>query len=50
MYRLFGSNEKIQLMTNWKQKYLIKDGLKETIEWFMKKSNLDKYKFDNYNI
>ena len=46
--RLLGSNEKIQLLTDWKPKYTFEEGLAETIKFF--KENLDKYKVDIYNI
>jgi len=48
--RLFGSNEKLKKLTNWKQQYSLEKGLKETIEWFSKKENLAKYKAGIYNI
>jgi len=48
--RLFGSNEKLLKLTNWKQKFDIETGLRNTIEWFMHQDNLAKYKYDIYNI
>lgn len=48
--RLFGSNEKILQHTNWRQKYSLEDGLKETIEWFRDSKNLRLYKADIYNV
>lgn len=48
--RLFGSNEKILQHTNWRQKYSLEDGLKETIEWFRDSKNLSLYKADIYNV
>ncbi|MCD4819049.1 MAG: NAD-dependent 4,6-dehydratase LegB [Candidatus Cloacimonetes bacterium] len=48
--RLFGSNQKIKELTNWSQKFSLKEGLKETIYWFSKKENLIKYKAGIYNI
>jgi len=48
--RLYGSNEKIKKLTNWKQEYSLEEGLKETIEWFSKKENLSKYKAGIYNV
>ncbi len=48
--RLFGSNEKILQQTNWRQKYSLEDGLKETIEWFRDSKNLRLYKADIYNV
>lgn len=50
VFRLFGSNEKIQKMTNWKQHYSLQEGLKTTIEWFKIKENLNQYKADIYNL
>jgi len=48
--RLFGSNEKIKILTNWKQNFSLEAGLIKTIEWFLEKENLNKYKSDLYNI
>ena len=48
--RLFGSNEKLRNLTNWKQEFSFEEGLKETIEWFRKKENLMRYKAGLYNI
>ena len=50
VYRLFGSNEKLKSFTNWTQKYTLEVGLKETIDWFSKKENLQQYKSDIYNV
>ena len=50
VFRLFGSNEKIKTFTNWNQKYLLEDGLKETIDWFSNSDNLRLYKSNAYNI
>ena len=46
--RLLGSNENINRLSNWKEKYTLKEGLSETIKWL--RINLDKYKTDIYNI
>lgn len=46
--RLLGSNQKILQLTNWKMKYDLESGLKETIEFFEK--NIEKYKTDIFNI
>lgn len=48
--RLFGSNEKLKSLTEWSQKYSLKDGLSETIEWFHNKENLKQYKANIYNL
>ncbi len=50
VFRLFGSNEKLKSYTGWNQKYTLEEGLKETIEWFSKKENLQQYKSDIYNV
>lgn len=48
--RLLGSNEKIKRLTNWTPKFTFEEGIKETIDWFKIKENLQKYKVDIYNI
>ena len=48
--RLFGKNEKIQKLTNWRQQYDIERGLQETVEWFRNDENLRLYKPDIYNV
>ena len=50
VFRLFGSNEKLKTYTDWRQLFTLEDGLKETIEWFSKKENLQQYKSDIYNV
>ena len=50
VFRLFGSNEKLKSYTDWNQKYTLEEGLKETIDWFSKKENLQQYKSDIYNV
>ncbi len=46
--RLLGCNEKILRLTDWKPRYSLEEGLKETIDFL--RNNLDKYKTDIYNI
>lgn len=48
--RLLGCNEKLKRLTGWSQKFTFEEGLKETIEWFKLKKNLERYKIDLYNI
>ena len=48
--RLCGSNVKIKEMTNWKLKYSLDEGLKNTVKWFSNKANLERYKEDIYNV
>jgi len=46
--RLFCDNTKILSKTDWKPKYKLSDGLRETIEWL--KHNLQYYKSEIYNV
>lgn len=46
--RLLGCNEKILRLTDWKPKYSLEQGLRNTIDFL--KENLDKYKTDIYNL
>jgi len=48
--RLLGSNEKIRRLTGWQPEYTLKQGIRETIEWFRDKENLRRYKWDVYNV
>ncbi len=48
--RLFGSNEKIRSLTNWKPQYDLSRGLSETIAWFKDPVNGSRYKGDVYNV
>lgn len=50
VFRLFGDDTKIKKHTDWNQAYTLKEGLKETIEWFSKKENLRLYKPGIYNV
>lgn len=48
--RLRGDNSLIMSLTNWKPKYDLSSGLRETIDWFEHSDNLKKYKTNIYNI
>ena len=48
--RLLGSNEKIKKLTGWRPSYSFEEGIRETIEWFKKGDNLQRYKSDLYNM
>ena len=52
--RLFGDNSKIKSLTGWEPIYGgiegFKKGLEITIEWFLKKENLENYKSKIYNV
>ncbi|HPZ07440.1 MAG TPA: NAD-dependent 4,6-dehydratase LegB [Candidatus Eremiobacteraeota bacterium] len=46
--RLFADTQKARQLLKWIPQYSLKDGLKETIEWFKDHKNL--YKVDMYNV
>jgi len=48
VFRLYGSNEKIMRLTDWKTTYTLNQGLTETIAWF--RDNNSRYKSNIYNI
>jgi NAD dependent epimerase/dehydratase len=50
VHRLWCDNTKIKTLTGFEPQYSIRDGLAKTIEWFLKKENLSKYKSDIYNV
>ena len=50
VFRLFGDNKKIIEHCGFKMKYDLKQGLTETIEWFMNAEKLKKYKAGIYNV
>lgn len=49
VFRLCGDNTKIKSLTDWAPRYSLKEGLKETIDWFSNPENLKKYKYTIYN-
>ena len=50
VFRLWGDNSKINELTGFHPYYSIEKGLTETIQWFLKKENLEKYKSGIYNV
>jgi len=50
VFRLYGDNTLIKELTGYTPNYNLRDGLSETIDWFLKKENLAKYKTDIYNV
>jgi NAD dependent epimerase/dehydratase len=48
--RLLGSATKIKSLTGWQPKVDLKEGLKQTIEWFNNTENSKNYKADIYNV
>lgn len=46
--RLLGCNEKIMRLTDWKLRYSLEEGLRDTITFL--KENLNRYKTDIYNL
>ncbi len=50
VFRLWCDNTKIRDLTGFKPEFNIRQGLKETIDWFTRTENLAKYKADIYNV
>lgn len=50
VFRLWCDNTKIEQLTGFKPKVDIREGLRRTIDWFTRDSNLEKYKADIYNV
>lgn len=50
VFRLWGDNTLLTLLTNWKPEYDINSGLEETVQWFLNPENLKKYKATLYNV
>lgn len=48
--RLLGSNEKIRRLTGWQSEYTLEQGIRETIAWFRDEENLQRYKWNVYNV
>lgn len=48
--RLCGSVERLKELTGWSPARTLKEGLRETVEWFSAKENLGGYKHGIYNI
>jgi len=50
VYRLWCDNTKINELTGFKPKVLIREGIENTIAWFTVPENLKKYKINIYNV
>ena len=50
VFRLLGCNKKLKSLTSHAPRYNIGDGLKETIDWFVRPENLGRYKANTYNV
>ena len=50
VFRLIGDASELQRFTGWKPEFSFEKGLENTIDWFSKPGNLDKYKSDLYTI
>ena len=49
VFRLCGDNTLITSLTDWRPRMSLEDGLRATIDWFVRPENLAKYKTDIYN-
>ena len=47
--RLCGDNSLITSLTTWRPAHSLEDGLRKTVDWFVRPENLAKYKTDIYN-
>lgn len=50
VHRLWCNNEKIELLAGFQPEINIEQGLKKTINWFIRPENLAKYKSQLYNV
>lgn len=50
VFRLWGDNSLIRTLTGYSPCYSFREGLTETINWFMNTENLKKYKTNIYNV
>jgi NAD dependent epimerase/dehydratase len=50
VFRLCGDNTLIKSLTGWEPEHDLREGLRETIEWFIRPENLTRYKPGVYNI
>lgn len=50
VFRLLGDNTLIRNLTGYFPEYNLEEGMKITIDWFLKKNNLLKYKSKIYNV
>jgi len=50
VFRLCGDNTLIKTLTGWTPQHDLKEGLRKTIEWFIRPENLARYKPGAYNI
>jgi NAD dependent epimerase/dehydratase len=50
VFRLCGDNTLLKQLTGYEPAYSLKDGLQETINWYLAPENLKKYKTHLYNV
>ena len=50
VFRLWCDNSKIRVLTGFMPEYSIDQGLKATVDWFVKPENISRYKADIYNV
>lgn len=50
VFRLWCDNSKICELTSFEPQYTLREGLAETIEWFVRPENLARYKANIYNL
>ncbi len=50
VFRLWGDNKLISDLTGFSQQYTLRQGLTETVKWFLDSKNLKNYKSNIYNL
>jgi len=50
VFRLWCDNSKLRELTGFAPRFTIRDGLRQTIDWFVRRDNLSRYKAGIYNI
>lgn len=50
VFRLCGDNTQITSLTDWRPRVSLKEGLRETVKWFLNPENLAMYKPGIYNV
>jgi NAD dependent epimerase/dehydratase len=50
VFRLWGDNTLIKELTGFTPRHNLEDGLKKTVDWFLKPENLRNYKTNIYNV
>ena len=50
VFRLLGDHSKATKLAGYKPTVKLREGLRQTVEWFLKPENIQKYKVNTYNV